>query len=140
MNCAPALSGSDRLRFIVAGITTTAFSYLVYATLLLALEPKLAYGLSYAVGIVWAYSMQSVWVFKRAWTWRGLVAFPLVYLAQALISFAVFWALLDRFSAPALLAPLLTIVITIPITYVLGRALINRTSPPAQVDSEESFH
>lgn len=124
------LLGSDRLRFVIAGASTTTASYAIYAALLMLMPPKPAYGISYATGVVWAYSIQSVWVFKRRWTWRGLAAFPLVYVVQALISFAMFWLLLDKFAMHPLVAPLLTIVATIPITYVLGRALIDRTSRP----------
>lgn len=140
MSLARALLSSNRFRFIVAGVTTTALSYVVYAALLLVLAPKVAYGLSYVAGIAWAYSIQSVWVFKHAWTWRGLMTFPLVYVVQALISFAVFWMLLDRFSTHALLAPLLTILVTIPITYALGRAMIIRTSQPRPLASGKTLH
>ncbi len=124
-----ALLGHDKIRFILAGGSTTAFSYALYALLLLCLQPKPAYGLSYALGIVWSYSVNTVWVFHRKWTWRGLLSYPMVYVVQAGLSYLIFVLLLDRWSLPALAAPLITIVLMLPLTYLLGRFVIQRTSP-----------
>lgn len=125
-----ALMSHDKVRFILAGGSTTAFSYLLYALLLMFLDPKPAYALSYAIGILWSYSVNTLWVFRRTWTWRGLMSFPLVYLVQAGLSYLVFVLLLDRWSLSALAAPLVTIVLMLPLTYLLGRFVILRTSPP----------
>ena len=133
-----ALLSHDKVRFLLAGGSTTAFSYGLYALLLLSLHPKPAYALSYALGIVWSYSVNTVWVFRRKWTWRGLLSFPLVYVVQAGLSYLLFVLLLDRWSLPALAAPLVTIVLMLPLTYVLGRFVIHRTSPSASHSSGNS--
>ena len=124
-----ALASRDKFRFLVAGVSTTAFSYLLYVVFLLAaMAPKPAYALAYALGIAWSYSINSVWVFRQSWSWKGLLSFPLVYLVQAAVSFFIFVALLDKLHVPRLVAPLLTIVLLLPLTYVLSRALIRKTS------------
>ena len=121
---------SDKIRFLLAGGSTTAFSYLLYALLLLGMTAKPAYALSYVLGIFWSYWVSSVFVFRRKLTWKGFASFPMVYLVQAVLSFLLFTVLLDKLSLPALVAPLVTIVLMLPVTYLLGRAVIYRTSPP----------
>lgn len=134
-----ALASHDKVRFILAGASTTAVSYLLYVLLLLLyMDAKPAYALSYALGIVWSYSVNTVWVFHRTWTWRGLLSFPLVYVVQAGLSFLLFALLIDRWSLPELVAPLVIIVLMLPLTYVLGRAVIHRTSPPAHHSSGDT--
>ena len=114
MRSLDVMLSNDKLRFLLAGGSTTAFSYFLYV-----------------MGIAWSYSVNTVWVFRRRWTWRGLLAFPLVYVVQAGLSFVIFVLLIDRWSLPELLAPLATIVLMLPLTYLLGRAVIHRTSPPS---------
>jgi putative flippase GtrA len=131
------LLANDKLRFLLGGASTTAFSYLLYAALLLAMPAKVAYAISWVAGIGWSYWVSSVWVFRRAMSWRGMLSFPLVYLAQAGLSFLLFVLLVDHWRMPALAAPLVIIVLMLPVTYLLGRAVIHRTSPAPkpQVDS-----
>lgn len=124
------LLANDKVRFLLAGGTTTAFSYLVYWALLQVLEPKPAYAIAYVLGIAWSYLATTRWVFRRAPTWRGFAAFPLVYLAQAALSFGVFVLLIDWAGLHPLLAPLVTVVLALPLTYLFGRAVVHRTSPP----------
>ena len=131
MRSLDVMLSNDKLRFLLAGGSTTAFSYFLYALFLLGMGAKTAYALSYVMGIAWSYSVNTVWVFRRRWTWRGLLAFPLVYVVQAGLSFVIFVLLIDRWSLPELLAPLATIVLMLPLTYLLGRAVIHRTSPPS---------
>jgi putative flippase GtrA len=121
--------GSDKLRFLIAGASTTAFSYLLYAAMLPWVAPKIAYAVSYVVGIVWSYTVNSVWVFGGRWTWKGLASYPLVYLVQALLSFFLFSFLLQHAQVHPLVAPLVTLVLMLPVTYLLGRAIVRRTSP-----------
>lgn len=128
---AARLLANDKVRFLLGGASTTAFSYAVYWGLLQVLAPKPAYALAYAAGIGWSYVVTSRWVFRRTATWRGLFAFPLVYLAQAAVSFAVFVLLVDVAGLHPLLAPLVTVVLALPLTYLLGRAVVLRTSPPS---------
>jgi len=130
---------SDKFRFLAAGVSTTAFSYLLYLALLLWLRPSPAYAVAYIAGVVWAYSVNSIWVFKGRWTWTGLATYPLVYAAQALCSFAIFVLLLGKFHLPAPVAPLVTIVLMLPINYILGREIVRRTSGRSQKIQGKGF-
>lgn len=126
---AARLLASDKVRFLLAGASTTAFSYAVYFALLQLFAPKPAYAVAYVAGIGWSYVATARWVFGRRPTWRGLFAFPLVYAAQAVLSFGLFVLLIDWAGLHPLVAPLATVVLALPLTYVLGRAVVQRTSP-----------
>jgi putative flippase GtrA len=121
-------ASGEKLRFVIAGATTTAFSYLLYLLLLLWLAPMPAYIVAYIAGIVWAYSVNSLWVFDGRWTWTGLAAYPLVYAVQAVLSFSIFALLIGTLRLPPVVAPLIAIAILLPVNYVLGKRIIYHTS------------
>lgn len=125
------VAGSEKFRFIVAGASTTMFSYLLYLLLLLWVRPMPAYAAAYVAGIVWAYSINSVWVFRGRWTWTGLLSYPLVYVVQAIGSFSIFALLVGKLHLSPILAPLIAIAIMLPINYVLGKRIVYNTSRPA---------
>ena len=129
-----ATVADSRVRYLVAGVSTTAFSYLLYVVLLSFLSPMPAYVLAYVAGIAWAYTVNSLWVFRGRWRWRGLAAYPLVYLLQALLSFALFALLVERAGLHPLWAPLVTVAVMLPVGYWLGRAIVNATSRPAATE------
>lgn len=118
----------DKLRFLIAGASTTAFSYLLYLALLRWWPPTPAYVAAYIAGIIWAYSINSLWVFRGRWTWRGLATYPLVYVAQALLSVGMFWVLVDHWRLSAVWTPLLIVVLMLPMSYWLGRWVVYTTS------------
>ena len=66
-------------------------------------------------------------VFKTAISWKGLFAFPLVYLVQYLLSAMLLSVFVERLDIPQSIAPLTVIVLTIPVTFVLTRWLLRRS-------------
>lgn len=120
----------ERLRFLLAGAGTTLFSYAIYLGLLWWWRPMPAYVVAYVAGIVFAYALNSRWVFRGRWTWSGLLLYPLVYVVQAAISFVLFALLIGRLGVPAALAPLLVVIIALPATYFLGKRIVYHTSRP----------
>ena len=127
------LPHGEKLRFLVAGSTTTLACYLLYWALLLALDPRVAYAIAYVSGITLSYTLSSRWVFGREWTHKGLVAFALGYGVQALLSYLLFLALLAWTPLPAWLAPVVVTIVLLPLTFLMNRELVNRTSPPPEL-------
>lgn len=118
----------ERFRFIAAGASTTVFSYLLYLLLLRVLPALTAYGIAYVAGIVWAYTVNTLWVFRGRWRWSGLVAYPLVYVVQALLSFTLFPVLIENFGVSPAFAPLLLLVLLVPVNFVLSKLIVYHTS------------
>lgn len=113
------------LRFLLSGGINTVATYAVYLVLLRALDYRIAYTVAYIVGILLAYALNWLFVFR---THRGLTSvllFPFVYVTQYAVSLATVWIWVEMFGLPKSLAPLIAIVITIPITYALSRLVFS---------------
>lgn len=128
-----SLLGNDKARFLVAGTSTTALSYAIYLVLLYGgLRPETAYVISYLTGYVWSYFVTSTWVFRAPLSWASFMRYPLVYLLQAVTAFLLFKLLVRWAGIPAALAPLVVILLTVPLTYLTSRAIIQKRASPAK--------
>ena len=117
---------AEKLRFLLAGGSTTAVSYAVYLGLLaLGVHAMTSYVASYFVGIIWSYLVNVMWVFQSRPGWRSVFRYPLVYILQAVASFLLF-PLLLKLGVARWLAPLLVTIMLLPVTFVLSRAFAKR--------------
>ena len=114
--------------FGIGGVLNTAVTFLVFLTLLLWMPYQGAYIVAYAVGIVFGYFFATALVFRQPATMRGLAAYPLVYLAQYAVSALMLTTLIEGIGVPVWTAPLIVAIVAFPITFLLSRALIGRTS------------
>lgn len=112
------------LRFLVMGGANTIVAYIVYLILLQWLRYELAYAIGYAVGIGMAYVLSTTFVFRERLRKRSAVRFPLVYVAQFLVSFIILRIAVEVFHVPQWLALGCSVVLTIPVTFALSRWVI----------------
>ena len=116
--------GSESVRFLVSGAVNTGFTYLLYLLLLAWLKYGVSYTISYIVGIVLAYFLNSVFVFRTNLSLIKFISFPLVYLIQYLAGMALLYLLVDIVGMDQTIAPALVITVTLPITFLLSRSLL----------------
>ena len=120
-------SPAEFLRFLVAGLINTGASYVVYLLLLSALGYEAAWAGAYAAGILVAYVLNSRFVFGTPMTVRKALRYPLVYLAQYLVSAALLYALVTWLGVDARWAALIVLICSVPASFVLNRlALVSR--------------
>ena len=125
----------EKIRFVVAGGSTTLFSYALYAALLFIDCPASgAYAIAYVAGIGWSYVINSMWVFKAPMSIGGFLKFPLVYVIQAAASFALFHVLHGVMRVDTLLVPLVIAAVMIPLTYVVTRFILVSRAPERRTD------
>lgn len=117
---------SSFLRFLISGGVNTAATYAVYLLLLRITDYKLAYTVAYVVGIVLAFVINRLFVFRTHRGWRSAALFPLVYLLQYLVSLGIVWLWVQQWQLPKEIAPLISIAVTIPMTFVLSRFVFGR--------------
>jgi putative flippase GtrA len=117
-------TSAEVARFVAAGAATTAASYLVYLAMLLVSPYPVAYSVSFAAGIVMSYSLNALVVFHRPWSWRGLLAFPLVYLLQYAAGLVLLAVLVGGLAVDARVAPLISTVLLLPATFLLSRRIV----------------
>ena len=111
-------------RFLVSGAINTSVTYFLYLLLNFFLEYQLAYFLSYFSGVIFSYWLSSVIVFKVSLSWMKFFSFPLVYVVQYLIAASVLRYFVVNLNISEVAAPLITIIVTLPITYVVSRVIL----------------
>ena len=120
-------SFADLIKFVVGGGINTAFTYGLYLGLQVIMPYQVAYALAFATGIVFSYWFNATIVFKTPISWKGAFSFPLVYLAQYLLSAVLLSVFVEQLGIAQSIAPLIVIIVTIPITFVLTRWFLRRT-------------
>jgi putative flippase GtrA len=111
-------------RFLIVGGANTLAAYAVYLLLLHWMRYEFAYAIGYVVGIGVAYALSTTFVFRRPMRKRSAARFPLVYAVQFLISLGLLRLAVEVFSVPQWLALAVSVVLTVPITFVLSRWIV----------------
>ena len=107
-------------------------TYAIYLALLPLLDYTLAYTVAYLTGIVISYLLSTAFVFRVNRTATNMAAFPLVYLVQYLLGALVLNLAVRWFGIPDRFALIASIVVTIPVTFILSRALLYRGVPKSR--------
>lgn len=118
---------TDLIKFVIGGGINTAFTFFLYFGLQVILPYQVAYALAFVTGIVFSYWFNARIVFNIPIRWKGFFAFPLVYLVQYLLSAMLLSVFVERLGIPQSVAPLVVIILTIPITFALTRWFLRRT-------------
>lgn len=114
------------IKFVVVGIVNTASTYLIYLMLLNVLSYTLSYTVSYICGIFISYVLNSYYVFKEEFNYKKMIQYPLVYVVQYVINAVMLYLLVDYLKLEKEYAPLVVILLTIPITYIFSRLIIKK--------------
>lgn len=126
------LPNSAFLRFLVVGSCNTAVGFCVYFLANFIVSYTWAYTWAYAVGIVVSYALNSSWVFNAERHWKNMLAFPLVYVAQYLASIIFLRLCVEWLSLNENISFFLSIVLTIPITFILSRTVFKKVGQPKE--------
>ncbi|HIG39241.1 MAG: GtrA family protein [bacterium] len=118
------------LKFLLGGGINTAVTYGVYLSLLVLLPYQWAYLIAYALGVVFAYWFNAMFVFKVQLTWRGLFSYPLVYVVQYAVSALLLGTLVEFVQISKIYSPLLVAIIVLPLTYAISRSVLNWSNNP----------
>lgn len=119
----PQLMQSSFARFLISGGLNTALTYALYLLLLLVIPYQWAYTTVYLLGIALAFALNRTYVFKSHRGWFSLAMFPLIYALQYLLNIGILWGLVAVLGVSHVLAPLLVILVTVPVTYLLSRSV-----------------
>ena len=108
-------------RFLVSGAINTAVTFGIYLLFLPVFSYPISYSIAYVIGIGVAYFLNRAFVFRAHQGARSALLLPLVYVAQYGIGILMLWLLIDQLKLSEEIAPLVVIVVTIPLTYLLTR-------------------
>ena len=110
--------------FAVTGVLSTLLMFTLYVGLYQLIHYQYAYLIAYCASVVALYFMNMV-VFKRSLSLQTALKFPLIYLLQYGVG-AVFLELMVRFGFSVTFAPLMVIILLLPITFLLNRIVFSR--------------
>jgi putative flippase GtrA len=114
------------LRFLLTGSANTAASWLVYLVFNLFLPYTAAYTIAYGFGMVFTYYMNTRWVFKVPMKWSTFMQFPVIFALRYCMDVSVLFVLVNYVGCPEAFAPLATVVLTMPIGFLLSRLVLMR--------------
>lgn len=123
-----ALPGQG-MRFLLFGAFNTALTYLLYCGLVFVMHPQVAYAVVFALGIGLAWVGNSKFVFRQPMTRKNAAVYPLMYLAQYLLTAALIHASTAWLMLGPRVALALSLAITTPLSFVWNRALLVRKTP-----------
>ena len=112
---------ASALRFVISGGLNTLASWGVYALLLEVLPYWVSYTIAYAFGIALAYLLYRTYVFGRKGRPFSPLWVVLIYLLQYLLGMGLVNVWVQVLEQPALWAPLFSVLISLPLTYLLTR-------------------
>jgi len=120
--------------FMMVGAVNTGLTYALYALFLFLTPYKLSYSLAYVCGIIISYYLNSQFVFKQPVTLAKFLKYPVVYIVQYLLGIFILYICVDLLAISKWLAPIVVIVISLPVTFGLSKMIIKGQ---ANVDTEE---
>lgn len=111
-------------RFLISGGINTGLTYLIYLALIPLMAYSLAYSVSYVTGIVIAYVINTRFVFQAKMQVKSALLYPLVYVVQYVAGVLLLVLLVENLGVDERLAPILIIILTTPLTFILNRVII----------------
>lgn len=108
-------------RFLLSGGLNTAITYGIYLVLLQQISYQFSYTIAYVSGIAISYTLNRSFVFRSHYGLRSILLFPLVYIAQYGFGMLLLWLWVEIAGLSTKIAPLIVVVATLPLTYVLSR-------------------
>jgi putative flippase GtrA len=114
------------IRFLIGGGINTLATLALYWLLQRVMHYQLAYLVSYCAGIAISYSVNTRFVFRARHTWLKFAVFPLIYLITYVIGALVLRLSVHQLGVPVSIAPLVSIVATLPVSFLLTRFLLLR--------------
>ncbi|WP_207385991.1 GtrA family protein [Legionella gresilensis] len=115
------------IRFVIVGTLNTLISYLVYLFLLNVTTLNIAYSITYLLSVVTSYLLNLIYVFKEKHSFKKSLQFPLIYLLQFIFSVILLNFFVYFLGMNEKIAPLLIILLFVPITYFLMRIILTKS-------------
>jgi putative flippase GtrA len=115
-------------RFVIAGVFNTGIGYLIYLAFLYLMPYLWAYSITYILGIGLGYLLNIYWVFKKKPNLRNATAYPLTYGINYLFGTIVLWLLVELMHISKKIAPLIVVVVSVPVMYGLIKSIFKGKS------------
>ncbi len=116
------------ISFVLCGGLNTGITYLLYLLLASMMHYQVAYLITYISGIALAYVLNLRFVFNAQSSLRKFACYPLIYVVQYLLGAGLMYLMLSVLNLPNTLAPLLVIVLLMPVSYYMNKKVLDSSS------------
>ncbi|AYR22740.1 GtrA family protein [Herbaspirillum rubrisubalbicans] len=117
---------SSLIKYLAAGGLNTGLTYLLYLLLLHVVPYIWAYSLTFVAGIMLGYLLNTFWVFKARPGLHSLLRYPLLYVVNYLFGIGLLWLLVERLKIAETFGPLLVLILSVPVMYILTKIIFSR--------------
>jgi putative flippase GtrA len=128
---AKKVARAEPVRFVVFGAINTAVTYLLYLVLLRIMSYGVAYTVTYVTGVALSYLLNRIFVFRKPARVDHIVTFPVAYLIPYLSGILMLRILIGYAGMDARIAPLAALLVTVPMSFFLLRAVMRGRKPVA---------
>jgi putative flippase GtrA len=112
------------LGFAITGTLSTVLMLVIYMALNKIINYQYAYLAGYCISVIALYFMNALWVFNNhGISLSTFLKFPLIYLLQYVIG-AFFLEFIVRLGFSITYAPVVVVIILLPVTFVLNRIVL----------------
>lgn len=111
----------EGFRFLLAGGANTLFTYLVYLLMLDVFGYILAFTISFSIGVIFAFVIYSLFVFRSPITFRKFFQYPILYILQYIMGLILLTIMVERLGLDKQIAPLVNVIALTPITFILNK-------------------
>ncbi|WDK03624.1 GtrA family protein [Xanthomonas campestris] len=119
------------LRFLLGGALNTGVTLVLYWVLLRFIHYQWAYLASFCAGILLSYLINTRYVFRAAHSWLKFAVFPLIYAVTYALGALALKLTVGHLGVPAAIGPLISIAVTLPVSFVLSKLLLQSDKPRA---------
>ncbi len=112
------------IRFIVCGFINTSATWILYIFLCKTMHYQVAWMISYVAGIVVAYYLNIILVFRGNSNIKKMAQYPLAYLLQYLVSSLLMFLFVKVVRIPDEVVPILVAIFLIPVSFVMNRFIL----------------
>lgn len=123
MNSSREMLKKQMIGFAITGSLSTLLMLVLYINFNEFMSFQYAYLISYSTSVITLYFMNILFVFHKPVSLKSFLKFPLIYLFQYLVG-AASLEFLVRFGVPERYAPLVVVVMLLPITFLLNRLVL----------------
>jgi len=125
-------------RFLIIGFCNFIFTYIVYVLVNLIVAYTIAFTVSFASGILFSAFLNSRYSFSTKLTVRRMTIFTFVCLINYFIGLAILQLYVEFFGIHEVIAPMLVIVVMVPISFVGTRlALVGSLTKGDEIAVDE---
>ena len=108
-------------KFLTVGVVNTTVSYVTFIILIEFVNYNISYSVSYCIGIITSYILNGSWTFNTSLSLKGLITYPVVYIAQFFSGWVILKVAVEIFKVTESEAYIASLLVSIPVGFLASK-------------------